>query len=273
MFSEDQKIIQRIAPAVQRVLIVDPLPSSARMLGDLLRNMVGCQVWMAPSKVKAVELLQAAMPQIIFVERTGAGHDGVEFTRQLRRSDFACRQVPLIMTGSEPTAQQILGARDAGAHEFLCKPFTTKDVLRRLEAVALRQRPWIEGVVYVGPDRRRFNSGAYGGPRKRRVDACETPDAAKIGQAFKILRAAMLAAAADPTQALRSMRAQAIDLYQAGVATGDPRLAAAASDFMRCLADIRVISVDNSPEVLARASALLQLTPQESAPAPARQAA
>ena len=267
MFSEDQKILQRIAQSVQRVLIVDPQAANARVLADLLRNLIGCQVWMAPNKAKAVELLQSASPEIVFVELAGPGHDGVELARQLRRSDLACRQAPLIMMGSTPTAQQILSARDAGAHEFLCRPFTTKDVLRRLEAVTLRKRGWIEGVAYVGPDRRRFNSGAYLGPRKRRVDTSETPEAAKIGQAFKILRAAMLAAAADPTQALRAMRAQAFDLHQAGVAASDPRLAAAASDFMRCLANIRTISVDNSPEVLAKAGALLQLAPPDAAPA------
>jgi two-component system, response regulator PdtaR len=273
MFSEDQKVIQRITPVLKRVLIVDPQPAGARMLADLIRNLVPCQILVAPTVAKAAELLQAGMPQVVFVEMTGQGLDGIELTRKLRRSDFAARQVPVIMAASAPTAQSIKAARDAGAHEFLCKPFTTKDLLRRLEAVVLRQRPWVEAVRYIGPDRRRFNSGAYVGPRKRGADLEETPEAAKIAQAFKILRSASLALAADPAQALRSMRAQAIDLYQGGVATGDARLTAASSDFMRFLAEVRAISADNSAAVLSRAGALLQLTPSETEAAPARQAA
>ena len=38
MFTEDLKQIQRMAPLMQKVLIVDPAPASARMLGDLMRS-------------------------------------------------------------------------------------------------------------------------------------------------------------------------------------------------------------------------------------------
>ena len=51
------------------------------------------------------------------------------------------------------------------------KPFTIKDLERRLEAVTLKPRDWVEAVQYVGPDRRRFNSAEYKGPRKRKADA------------------------------------------------------------------------------------------------------
>ena len=36
------------------------------------------------------------------------------------------------------------------------KPFTIGDLERRLEAVTLKPRDWVEAVQYVGPDRRRF---------------------------------------------------------------------------------------------------------------------
>ena len=78
-------------------------------------------------------------------------------------------------------------------HEFLRKPFTIKDLLRRLEAVTLRQRDWVEAVGYVGPDRRRFNSGDYSGALKRRSDAQATPDSERMAQALKILRSAIAA--------------------------------------------------------------------------------
>nr|6SFT_A Chain A, Two-component receiver protein CleD [Caulobacter vibrioides NA1000] len=34
-----------------------------------------------------------------------------------------------------------------------------------------KPREWVEAVAYVGPDRRRFNSADYKGPRKRKADA------------------------------------------------------------------------------------------------------
>src|SRR5208283_5007257 len=123
-----------------------------------------------------------------------------------------CRRAPVIMFSAEATAAAIIGARDAGVHEFLRKPFTIKDLMRRLEAVAMRPRDWVEGIGYVGPDRRRFNSGDYSGPLKRRVDHAVTPDEARLVQALKILKAATAAIESDPRQALRSMLAQAEDL-------------------------------------------------------------
>ena len=81
MFGEDQKIIQRIAPALQRVLIIDPQPASARMLAEVLHNFFPCEIWVAPTRAKAVELLQAAIPQLVFVELSGPGLDGIELTR------------------------------------------------------------------------------------------------------------------------------------------------------------------------------------------------
>src|SRR5215217_8938999 len=71
---------------------------------------------------------------------------------------------------------------DAGVHEFLRKPFTSGDLLKRVENVALKPRTWIEAVGYVGPDRRRFNSGEYSGPTKRKSDRAATGAAAAAAE-------------------------------------------------------------------------------------------
>jgi DNA-binding response OmpR family regulator len=128
------------------------------------------------------------------------------------------------MISAQATAAAIIGARDSGVHEFLRKPFTIKDLVRRLEAVATRPRDWIEGIGYVGPDRRRFNSGNYAGALKRRVDHVATPDEARFVQALKILKAALAALETDPRQALRSMRAQAEELHNSARAKADMEL-------------------------------------------------
>lgn len=265
MLGEDQKSIQKIAQLLGRVLIIDPQPASARMLAEALRNILPCQVWIAPTRSKAIELLQSAMPQLVFIELAGQGLDGVELTRQLRRSEFACRKVPVIMTTATATAQAILAARDAGAHEFLRKPYTSKDLARRLEAVALKPRGWVEAVAYVGPDRRRFNSAEYAGRRKRKADLSETADAAKVAQAFKILNSAALAVAGDPHQALRSMRAQADDLHEAALAMKDLRLAKAAGELRTYLGAIRSITAENVQALSAVVGELLKLAPPEAA--------
>ena len=77
---------------------------------------------------------------------------------------------PVILYTADATVDTIKGARDAGAHEFLRKPYTIKDLFRRVENVVFKPRDWIEAQMYVGPDRRRFNSESYAGARKRQAE-------------------------------------------------------------------------------------------------------
>ena len=223
----DAKTMQRLGAAMQRVLIVDPQAAAAKLLSDLLRDITLCQIWTAADAQRGMLLAQRIDPHIVFVEQC-PGLDGAALTRDLRRSDFACRKAPVILVTVEATASAILGARDAGVHEFLRKPYTIKDLMRRLEAVILRPRDWVEGVGYVGPDRRRFNSGDYSGPMKRRVDHAATPDSARVVQALKILKSAVAAVESDPRQALRAMLAQADDIAAAAKSLSDPKLRTAA---------------------------------------------
>jgi CheY-like chemotaxis protein len=265
LFDNDAKIIQRMAPLVQRVLIADPHVANARIMGELIRSIVRCQVWAAPNTQKALKLAQTVEPDIIFAEMSAEGLDGLELTRKLRRGVLPCRQAPVIMMTAQATAGAILAARDAGVHEFLRKPFTAKDLIRRLEAVTLRPRDWIEAVEYVGPDRRRFNSGDYSGPLKRRSDAPATPDAARTAQALKIVRSAISAVQKDPSQALRALQAQAADLKSLGVKAGDMKLTQAAIDFGRYLEGVEKAGGFDLAELGRRAVPLLSYLPKDEA--------
>ena len=265
MFDNDAKIIQRMAPMLQRVLIVDPHVANARILGELIRDMTRCQVWAAPTTDKGLKLAGSVEPDIIFVELAAEGVDGVKFTEKLRRSAMTCRQAPVIAVTGQATAAAILAARDAGVHEFLRRPFTLKDLLRRLEAVTLRPRDWIEAVDYVGPDRRRFNSGDYSGPLKRRSDAPPTPDAARTSQALKIVRSAIASVQKDPTQALRALRAQAQELQKTGVKASDMKLTNAAIEFNRYLSDVDRAGGFDVAELERRAAPLLAYLPPDEA--------
>lgn len=267
MIAEDNKLIQKMAPHLRRALIVDPHPASARMLADLMRTLVGTQVWIAPDGRKGLDATNNINANIVFVELAGPRTDGIDFVKRFRRSDAVCRQAPVVMMTAEATAQSILAARDAGVSEFLRKPFNTKDLLRRLEAVTLHPRDWIEAVAYIGPDRRRFNSGDYTGPLKRRTDVKETPDAARISQALKILKSAVAAVGSDPNQALRAMMAQAKDLQKAAMAVNDMKLVTAVAALQRYLtAVVERKAPFTRDEAAVHVNPLLAFLPADPAP-------
>jgi DNA-binding response OmpR family regulator len=253
-------MLQKMAPMLRRILIVDSQPAAIRMLSELLRSIAPSQFYTANTAAQGLIVAQRTNPQLIFVEQATGAIDAAAFTRGLRRSDLACRQAPVIVVTAETTASTIIAARDAGAHEFLRKPYTTKDILRRLEAVTLHPRDWVEAVQYVGPDRRRFNSGDYKGPRKRKSDNKATPDQARILQALKIVRAAALAVESDPVQARRALAAQAHDLQKIAVSVADMKLCEAAAALARCVApDVPLVLATLRPFV----DALVAFIPKE----------
>ncbi len=264
MFDDDKRTIRRMAPHLQKVLIVDPQASSAAMIGEAMRNIARSQTWIATTPERGLKLCEQVTPQIVFVELTFAKTTGVDFTKKLRRAQFEARKAPVIMVTGTATAASILAARDAGVHEFLRRPFTMKDLLRRLEAVTLRQRDWIEAVGYVGPDRRRFNSGDYSGPLKRRTDSRQTPDANRLAQALKILRSAVASFDTDPAQATRAIETQVQAIQKAATAAADLKLTTAAAELARYMVACKKAGVPlKGPEVAKHAAALLAYMPKD----------
>ena len=229
MLTADPRLIQRFGPYLRRVLVVEPGPASQRLLGELLRSLGANEIYAASTTQAAMELAGRTDPQAIFTELTGEGLDGLRLARLLRKSELACRRAPIVMITAEATPKSIFGARDAGVHEFLRKPYTIRDLVRRLEAVTGRPRDWIEGIAYIGPDRRRFNSGDYQGPRKRKNDGADGSAAATLLQAMKIVQAAYQALESDPRQAYRALCAQADTIQKTALELQDPKLAAAAA--------------------------------------------
>lgn len=224
MFAADPKLLQQVSQHVKRVLIVDPHPASSRLLGDLMKGL-GCRnLYFEPDGRRALELAREVEPNLILIERSGARLDGEDFVRRLRRSDMACRMVPVIMVTADATATTIKGARDAGVHEFLRKPFTAGDLLKRVAVVFLKPRNWVEAVRYVGPDRRRFNSAEFSGSRKRKADTPQSDGqrrSAMMIEAVQILRSALGQFDHDPNQACRSMREQTQVLKRLAVESSD----------------------------------------------------
>jgi len=228
LFTADARTLSRIEPSVRRVVILDPNVSSARLLSDIMKGLGAREVYVESDDERALELLRDVEPGIIFTERSGETLNGETLARRVRRSSMACRMSPIIMVTGEATAAAIKGARDAGVHEFLRKPYTTGDLFKRVENVALKPRPWVEAVGYVGPDRRRFNSGEYAGTRKRRADGSSGAAIDVRDQATRILVAALAQFDQDPAQATRAIRQQAQTLKAFAVKKGDAKLAIAA---------------------------------------------
>ncbi len=228
-------LTSEVALLVRRVLVVDSNPASARMVAEFLKTLGVGSISLETSGSGALRVCEAIEPQVIFTELNGPKLSGLDLVRKLRRSDLACRKAPVVMITAEATAGAIIAARDAGVHEFLRRPFTLGQLTKRLEAVMLHPREWIEAISYIGPDRRRFNSGDYKGPHKRQADHPQPAEAERIRQALQILKSAIAAIETQPAQALRSMQAQAAALKTCAVSGANLKMTMAVSTFQRSL--------------------------------------
>src|SRR4051812_18385606 len=119
-----------MAPMLQRVLIVDPQLAGANVIGEHLRGIGPVDVHAAHANDKALKLAAKVNPQVIFCELSAEKVDAVAFPQALRRSELPCRKTPVILVTGQATAASILAARDAGAHEFLRKPFIFRDLVK-----------------------------------------------------------------------------------------------------------------------------------------------
>ena len=237
MFNVDPRVLARISRQIERVLVVDPNAASARLIGELVKDLGARQPVYCTTTERALEAAKELEPQVVFTELVGPDLDGVELTHRLRRSSLSSRRAPVIVMASEPREGAIKAARDSGAHEFLVKPFTAGHLFKRVENVTLKPRLWIEAKMYVGPDRRRFNSGEFAGSRKRRSDSSE---ALKLTSAFAAaeanIRQQLELYPLRPRQALKGLLEQASQLQGAAFHHSDPDLASAITSLIGYLA-------------------------------------
>lgn len=96
--------------------------------------------------------------------------NGLQLLQWLRTNkDSPNRFMPFIMISGAADQENVHTARDAGANEFVAKPFTIGSVFSRIQAVIDRPRQFVATRSYFGPDRRRVKVEIpKDGPKDRR---------------------------------------------------------------------------------------------------------
>jgi two-component system KDP operon response regulator KdpE len=118
-----------------RILVVDDDPQIRRVMRTTLTG-EGYEVDDARSGEEALEKLRAGRYELMLLDINMPGMGGIETCRQVRaNSDMA-----IIMLTVRNTEQDKVRALDAGADDFITKPFSTPELLARIRA-ALRRMP------------------------------------------------------------------------------------------------------------------------------------
>jgi two-component system KDP operon response regulator KdpE len=116
-----------------RILLVDDEPSILAAMGPMLRGR-GYEVSTAMSGHGALEAVERTEPDLIVLDLGLPDIDGVEVCRLLRDG----RSTPIIVLSARGAERDKVSALDAGADDYVTKPFGAEELLARIR-VALRR--------------------------------------------------------------------------------------------------------------------------------------
>ena len=122
-----------------RVLIVEDESSIAELLAVNLRHNGFEPIW-AEDGVSAQREIDAVLPDMILLDWMLPGQSGLQLARQWRR-DARTKQVPILMLTARGDEPDKVAGLDAGADDYITKPFSTQEMLARIRAVLRRRAP------------------------------------------------------------------------------------------------------------------------------------
>jgi len=132
---------------MSRVLVVDDEPQILRALGINLRAR-GYEVDLVPDGERALEVAARHHPDVVVLDLGLPGIDGVDVIRGLR----GWSQVPIVVLSVRDAEQDKVAALDAGADDYVTKPFGMDELLARLRAALRRTAPAEEEALVETPD-------------------------------------------------------------------------------------------------------------------------
>jgi two-component system phosphate regulon response regulator PhoB len=122
-----------------RVLLVEDEPAIAELVSANLRHNGFSPVW-AEDGDAAQRELDAVLPDAILLDWMLPGQSGLALARKWR-ADSRTRTVPILMLTARGDEPDKVAGLDAGADDYITKPFSTQELLARIRAVLRRRAP------------------------------------------------------------------------------------------------------------------------------------
>jgi two-component system KDP operon response regulator KdpE len=134
-----------MSPGEARVLVVDDEPQIVRGLRVILSN-AGYKVEQATTKQEALDAVSVRPPDAIVLDLVLPDGSGLDVATEIRRWS----QVPIVVLSAVGDEQQKVLALDAGADDYVTKPFGSDELLARMRAVLRRRTDDGDSTVKVG---------------------------------------------------------------------------------------------------------------------------
>jgi two-component system, OmpR family, response regulator BaeR len=127
---------------VSRILIVEDEPKLAALEADYLRA-AGYETHCIADGREVVSWVRATPPDLILLDLMLPGRDGLEICRELRTFS----DLPIVMVTAKVEEIDRLIGLDLGADDYVCKPFSVRELVARVRAILRRGRAPAGGLV------------------------------------------------------------------------------------------------------------------------------
>jgi two-component system phosphate regulon response regulator PhoB len=124
---------------MSRVLVVEDESAIAELISLNLRH-AGYEVTLAASAEQAQAAVDGVLPDLVLLDWMLPGQSGLSLARRWR-ADARTRELPIIMLTARADEPDKVAGLDAGADDYLAKPFSTNELMARIRAVLRRKAP------------------------------------------------------------------------------------------------------------------------------------
>ena len=124
---------------MSRVLVVEDESAIAELIAINLRH-AGFEVDVAVDAAQAQAEVDRVLPDLVLLDWMLPGQSGVQLARRWR-AEARTREMPVIMLTARAEEADKVAGLDAGADDYLTKPFSPKELLARIRAVLRRKAP------------------------------------------------------------------------------------------------------------------------------------
>lgn len=115
---------------MSKVMIVDDEPDIRRLVSFTLARH-GYEVVEAEDGLAAVELAEREGPDLILMDVMMPVMNGYEAVQRLRDNE-GTSHIPVVMLSAKSQRAEVQAGLDSGAREYICKPFTPKDLVAQV---------------------------------------------------------------------------------------------------------------------------------------------
>jgi len=125
---------------MSRILIVEDEPKLAALEADYLKA-AGFETHIIGDGREVIAWVRGNAPDLILLDLMLPGRDGIEICRELRAdNDQRIRDLPIVMVTAKVEEIDRLIGLDSGADDYVCKPFSVRELVARVRAILRRGR-------------------------------------------------------------------------------------------------------------------------------------